>query len=927
MADSVVKLKVDSREYDSKIKRAAENVRIFGENCKKAGQGVDKADRETLDYVRSLGRMETVSKTAKGKIGEMTKAFTDLSVQYRHLTDQEKSSPFGKALAQSLDQLKGRITESKKELADISNSLNTSYGGKSIDLGGMSGLSSMLGQLGGKFGISTELTGMLTASTMGLTAAIGGGIAAVGLAVEKWSDYNAELAKAQQITSVTTGLSGPAVDEMTDTANALVEVYGVDFREAINAANTLMTQFGVTGDYAMQLIRDGLQGMVMGDGPKLLSMIQQYAPVFRDAGIEASQLVAVIHNTEGGIFTDENMNAIVMGIRNIRLMTDKTSESLKKLGIDGEEMTQKMNEGTLTVFDALRMVAEGLEKVDGGSQTAGEVMQNVFGRQGTMAGSKLSEAIATLNTNLEETKKQTGEVGEGYDQLVQANRELETAMRECFGYNGWQSLANGIKTELVGALTFTIETINQAKSALQSLWDMFGNAPEPPKLSGDAGGGSYNGDVYVESVDQQGNVVKATHNGIDVTDQVNGVVIYGRRRGGGGRRTGGGSGGGRTGGRGGGGRGTGVKQETPQERAEKQVAAALANYQKTITEASWRFEAGLDDQMAYSKKELAAQDRLTNAYAEAYAIHADPKYKAAFAESAEKYLQLSESLEDMKKLFDNNIEEQKRDNPVTLEGSIRQGLQQSIQDADMNALTNLMKLKIENGLEGIDIPSELLQKAILGDGMDPIDIPDEYWQALAAEINEELAKLDTDPYVIDVKTGNITKVAKEAEEGWQEAARAVQAVGGALQQLEDPSAKIAGIIGQAIANIALGFAQATAASGKAGIFGWIAAIAGGIGTMISTINAIHSATGYSEGGMIKGNSYSGDNIMANGGTIGLNAGEIVLNRAQAGNLAAQLSDTRGGVDRQPYLDVETIWLGVGHFLKRRGMGEIVTTKG
>ena len=43
----------------------------------------------------------------------------------------------------------------------------------------------------------------------------------------------------------------------------------------------------------MSLIRDGMQGMIQGDGPKLLSMIQQYAP-FRDAGVSASQLVAVI---------------------------------------------------------------------------------------------------------------------------------------------------------------------------------------------------------------------------------------------------------------------------------------------------------------------------------------------------------------------------------------------------------------------------------------------------------------------------------------------------------------------------------------------------------------------------------------------------------------------------------------------------------
>ena len=79
MADSVVKLRLDSGEYDSKIKRAAQNVLAFGENCQKAGQSVAKADKETIDYVRAIGQMDTVTKSAKGKIGELTKAFTDMS--------------------------------------------------------------------------------------------------------------------------------------------------------------------------------------------------------------------------------------------------------------------------------------------------------------------------------------------------------------------------------------------------------------------------------------------------------------------------------------------------------------------------------------------------------------------------------------------------------------------------------------------------------------------------------------------------------------------------------------------------------------------------------------------------------------------------------------------------------------------------------
>ena len=51
------------------------------------------------------------------------------------------------------------------------------------------------------------------------------------------------------------------------------------------------------------------------------------------------------------------------------------------------------------------------------------------------------------------------------------------------------------------------------------------------------------------------------------------------------------------------------------------------------------------------------------------------------------------------------------------------------------------------------------------------------------------------------------KVADKTGDSWEDAARAIQSVGGALQSIEDPGAKIAGLIGQAIANIALGFAQ------------------------------------------------------------------------------------------------------------------------
>lgn len=459
MAENILKLKVDSQEYDSKIKRAAQGLQQLGTTLHNAGKSFVDADKDQIEFVKQLGKMETVTKTAKGSLGEMTQSFTNLRMQYKQMTDAEKQSPFGKALNQSLTELKGRIKDTQRDLQEINQELNA---GKFGQFGGI------LDGIGQKMGITTNLTELLTSQTAMLTAGIGASVAIVGKATQAWAAYNSELSRQDQITSVTTGLSGGSADNMTDTMRALADTYNVDFREAINAANTLMSQFGETGDSAIQLIKDGMQGMILGDGGKLLSMIQQFAPAFQSAGVSASQLIAVIQNSEGGLFTDQNMQAIVMGIRNIRLMTKSTSDALAQLGIDGQEMSKKMSDGSMTVFDALKQVAGQLRNVDSNSKAAGEVMQTVFGRQGAMAGTNIAKAIDELNTNLDETKRQTGELGDAFADLQTANEQLNKAMREAFGYDGWEQVATGIKSKLVTALADVITNLNAIKKSIGS---------------------------------------------------------------------------------------------------------------------------------------------------------------------------------------------------------------------------------------------------------------------------------------------------------------------------------------------------------------------------------------------------------------------------------------------------------------------------
>lgn len=151
MADSIVRLQLDSQNYDANIKRATDGLMKYEEECRKVGGTLEVVEKETLDYVKALGEMQTKSKTTKGQIGELTKGYTELGMQYKRLTDAEKQSPYGQAMAKSLDQLKGRIQETRKGLKEVEESL------KDVEEeAGGGGLGGKLDELAGKFGLNIQ---------------------------------------------------------------------------------------------------------------------------------------------------------------------------------------------------------------------------------------------------------------------------------------------------------------------------------------------------------------------------------------------------------------------------------------------------------------------------------------------------------------------------------------------------------------------------------------------------------------------------------------------------------------------------------------------------------------------------------------------------------------------------------------------------
>ena len=652
MADSIVRLKVESSEYDQKLKRAAEGLTRYADECRKVGGTMEVVEKDTLEYVRALGQMDTVSRTATGKLSEMKKTFTELSVVYNKMTAEEKQSPFGQALSQSLDQLKVRINDSKTELNEVNQSL----------VGG-GGLKDALNGVASQFGMNieqlTKFGGVLGATSVALKTA----------------------------------------------------------KDAFFASETNVDNWGRTVAASEGIYDSFLQTLNNGDFSGFLSRIGEVISKAHDAYNALDEL-----NTRMTIINPERTR--------LQARSTELKAIIRRQGADSEAGVNAKNE--------LRQIEGMLSQA---FKTESQLNMNAFKAQ---VDKKLADAGIKLG------KKD-------YDFLMRtfsSDASFMAMKRGAKGSQGSDYIAGGSYDE---GSTYKYDTRNMN----QKLLDLFTDEWRKE-----------NSALLNAAFSAKGAAASTMLSDARYLKE----------------------GGGRSGG--GGGRGGSIKTDQTE----------LQKNQQTINE-------------------------LTQEYV--------------------------------------NISDNANEATRARQEEIRQEIQL------LEQRNNLLKLYAEQAqgkLQGGDV-----QTTGLGSGS--------FWGSFKDMKIEGLS----DDQMEKVRKGmaSMNQTANDSKKSFQGAASAVSAMGNALGSIKDPGVQIMGMIGQAIASIALGFAQASAKEGKGGIWYWIAATAAGLATMIATISSIHSATGYAQGGIVQGNSYSGDNLYG-GPDAMVNAGELVLTKAQQSTLASQL---------------------------------------
>lgn len=419
-------MKVQTEAINATIKEYQYNVRAL--------------QKEIQNNVRTENEQEGSLKQLRAQLSNATK-------KYDEMAKAEREGAKGQALAQHIneitDKLKLAEEETQRYYRNVGNYYNsmmqaaddlqgTEFFG--MDIVNDTEVSNIIKLAQNMDGLTDKLKAF-GKTAIGLVmnpyfAALAG-VVGVGMTFKWFYDYNKGLMEATRLTKEFTGYTGEALETMRNSIAATADSMGKDFNDVLATADNLMANYHLSGEEAMKVINDGFASGADLSGD-MLNKIQQYAPTFHDAGIGADQLVAILQQTRSGIFSDKGLDIITMASKKIREMSSGTASSLDAIGISSKQVQQDLANGTKNTFDIIQLVASKMKDFGADSQQVGDILKNVFGKQGAAAGIQLIEQLDTMTTDIEEVKKQTGEWGETQLENIKLHKELNSYLSSMF---------------------------------------------------------------------------------------------------------------------------------------------------------------------------------------------------------------------------------------------------------------------------------------------------------------------------------------------------------------------------------------------------------------------------------------------------------------------------------------------------------------
>lgn len=163
MSDAIVRLRLDAGNYAQTLKSATRELQNTVQQVREMGATFAVTDKEETNFAQSFARLATSASSTKQQLREITAAINDLKTAYAAMTGEERNSPFGQGIKDSIDQLIERAGILRDTMADTTQAINNA----ASDTRGFDQLIGVANVMAGSYGVlsaGAELFGMSTLS-------------------------------------------------------------------------------------------------------------------------------------------------------------------------------------------------------------------------------------------------------------------------------------------------------------------------------------------------------------------------------------------------------------------------------------------------------------------------------------------------------------------------------------------------------------------------------------------------------------------------------------------------------------------------------------------------------------------------------------------------------------------------------------------
>lgn len=317
-----------------------EAKRLFGEDSKEVKQLNDKL----IDAKTQLAGVENEIKSTDAKLDALKNSTDKSANEFDDLADAVKKS--GKEAEQSS---KGGWTVFKQMLADFaSNALDSiKEKFKEVAIEGERSLDILKAKT---FSGSQEMKKYESVAKNVYKNAFG----------DSFSDVTDAIATVIEMTG---DLDDVTLQNVTQNAMTLSDVYDMDIKESMRAVNSMVKQFGISYEEAFDIIVAGTQnGLNQNDD--FLDTLNEYSVQYKNAGYSAQDMFNMLSSgAQTGTWSIDKLGDALKEY-NIRMSDGTANDYLKDLGLNAEKLTSQYAKGGESAKQATTEIINALKNTD-----------------------------------------------------------------------------------------------------------------------------------------------------------------------------------------------------------------------------------------------------------------------------------------------------------------------------------------------------------------------------------------------------------------------------------------------------------------------------------------------------------------------------------------------------------------------------------